>query len=39
MNKNLKTIALALAAGLTLAAFAAEPACEPKKDAPVQPGK
>ena len=34
MNKNLKNTVLALVAGLTFAAFAAEPACEPKTDAP-----
>ena len=34
MNKNLKTIVLALAAGLTLIACADEPACAPKTDDP-----
>ena len=34
MNTNLKTIALALVAGLTFAVCAVEPACEPKTDAP-----
>ena len=34
MNTNLKTIALALIAGLTFTVCADEPACAPKTDAP-----
>ena len=34
MNKNLKTIVLALIAGLTITVCAEEPACAPKMDAP-----
>ena len=34
MNKNLKTIVLALIAGLTFTVCAEEPACAPKMDAP-----
>ena len=34
MNKNLKTIVLALVAGLTFTVCADEPACAPKMDAP-----
>ena len=34
MNKNLKTIVLALVAGLTFTVCADEPACAPKMDVP-----